>query len=203
LFNIAVDAVIRAWERELDQDQERLEESQRTDVDCKFYADGGKVGSRDPELVQKSVDILTDLFQCLGLQMNAKKTKAMITRGVVEMVKQFTEAYRCRMGQGGGTHREREAEYVECPMCKQWMQHKSLRQHLQHHHAKQATADEQEVEEEAEGVFECAMGMGNRERAPCPIPGCGVNITRQYGMWRHFMHWHPYAVVYFPGEAPL
>jgi hypothetical protein len=84
------------------------------------------------------------------------------------------------------------------------MQRKSLRQHLQHHHAKQArTADEQEVEEEAEGVFECAMGMGNRERAPCPIPGCGVNITRRYGMQRHFMYRHPYAAVYFPGEAPL
>jgi hypothetical protein len=206
LFNIAVDAVIRAWEREMDQEQERSEENQRTDVDCEFYADDGKVGSRDPELVQKSVDILTDLFQCLGLQMNAKKTKAMVTRGVVETVKQSTEAYRRRMGQGGGTHREREAEYVECPMCKQWMQRKSLRQHLQHLHTKQARAaeeQEQELEEEAEGVFECVMGTGNGERAPCPIPGCGVNITRRYGMRRHFMYRHPYAAVYFPGEAPL
>ena len=56
------------------------------DVDCAFYADNGKVGSFYTSKVQESLDIFTDLFLCLGLCMNAKKTKAMVTKSRVNYI---------------------------------------------------------------------------------------------------------------------
>ena len=57
-----------------------------TDVDCAFYADDGKVGCNNTNKVQTSLNILTALFKCLGLRMNAKKTKAMVMKGCVNYI---------------------------------------------------------------------------------------------------------------------
>ena len=54
-----------------------------------------------------------------------------------------------------------------------------------------------------EGVFACNMANTQRARADCPVPGCGANIARRYGMRRHFMFRHPMAAVHFPDEGPL
>ena len=62
---------------------------------------------------------------------------------------------------------------------------------------------EEEEEEEAEGVFVCNMTNAPKARATCPVPECGANITRRYGMRRHFMFRHPLAAVHFPDEGPL
>ena len=76
LFNLVVNAVLWKWEQEILAQYPGL-----SDVDCAFYADNGKVGYNHTNKVQMSLDILTNLFQCLGLCMNAKKTKAMVTKG--------------------------------------------------------------------------------------------------------------------------
>ena len=47
------------------------------------------------------------------------------------------------------------------------------------------------------------MGKGFHDRAPCPIPTCGIRITQRYGMHRHFGFKHKMAVVHFSGEGPL
>ncbi len=42
-----------------------------------FYADDALVGSRDPSLLQAALDILSEIFERLGLLTNTKKTKCM------------------------------------------------------------------------------------------------------------------------------
>ncbi len=43
-----------------------------------FYADNALVASRYPELLQTSVDVLTELFEKVGLLTNTKKTQTMV-----------------------------------------------------------------------------------------------------------------------------
>ncbi len=43
-----------------------------------FYADDKLVASRYPKLLQKSIDILTELFNQVGLLTNTKKTQTMV-----------------------------------------------------------------------------------------------------------------------------
>ena len=208
LFNIAVDAVIRAWERDMQIWRETTGQGGRDwDLDCEFYADDGKVGSSDAASVQRSIDIMEDLFGRLGLKANAKKTKAMVTVGCVDTIEQSTQAYGRRIGGVGKNHREREAEKVACPLCGVFLQRKSLRNHLRFKHGGAAIPEEEKEEdleeEEEEGVFVCNMANTPKARAACPIPGCGASITRRYGMRRHFMFRHPMAAVHFPDEGPL
>ena len=81
LFNLVVDAVICAWEHQMDEPLSTLAE-----IDCAFYADDGKLGGKDAPRIQRSLDIFTRLFSCVGLRMNAKKTQDMTTKGCVETI---------------------------------------------------------------------------------------------------------------------
>ena len=95
---------------------------------------------------------------------------------------------------------------MNCPLCGDSLQQKSLRNHLRFKHSQaevSAIQGEEMEEEEAEGVFKCNMPNTPKARALCPIPGCGAHITRRYGMRRHFMFRHPMAAVHFPDEGPL
>ena len=60
--------------------------SQLEDVDCAFYANDGKLGGWNASWIQLLLDILTHLFACMGLCMNAKKTQAMVTKGCVTTI---------------------------------------------------------------------------------------------------------------------
>ncbi len=43
-----------------------------------FYVDNAYLASRDPEFLQQVLDILCNLFACVGLETNVKKTQTMI-----------------------------------------------------------------------------------------------------------------------------
>ena len=81
-------AVLHAWEL-------RLPSAICHEVDGIFYANDGKLGSHRPAHIQQSLDIMVELFLCMGLCMNAAKTKTMITKGCVPVIKQSTLAYIC------------------------------------------------------------------------------------------------------------
>ena len=173
-------------------------------IDCSFYADDSKVGSHDAPSIQQSATIFADKFERIGLKANVRKTKAMVTIGRVDTIKQSSEAYSRRTTGVGRSHRQREAENIECPICGEEMQRKSLRNHMRFkHEEKIGEMGGEEKEEEAEGVFESYMRNTNKARGQCPVPGCGVHVTRRYGMRRHFMHRHPLAAVHFPDEGEL
>ena len=108
-----VDAVIREWERLLAARHIPLGEI-RTLVAI-FYADDGLIASRAPKTLQKAVDLLTGLFDRVGLQTNATKTKAMnFVPGKIRIAL-MEAAYRARMDEDfRGKGRSCKVEWGEC-----------------------------------------------------------------------------------------
>jgi hypothetical protein len=81
LFNILVDAVAREWVRQL-QEESELEEEVITKLMAAFFAnfyiDDAYLALRDPEFLQRVLDILVNLFARVGLKTNVMKTQTMI-----------------------------------------------------------------------------------------------------------------------------
>ena len=75
IFNLMVDAVIREWERLLLLKGTPL--GQVRVLVSIFYADDGLIASQHQEDLQTAVDLLTGLFDYVGLQTNTKKTEVM------------------------------------------------------------------------------------------------------------------------------
>ena len=71
IFNLVVDAVIRAAKAERDYGKTRL---------C-FYADNGLLENKVPSELQRDLDLIVDLFERMGLRTNQMKTKFMVVRG--------------------------------------------------------------------------------------------------------------------------
>jgi Reverse transcriptase (RNA-dependent DNA polymerase) len=53
-------------------------EAQRQEVKAIVYADDGALMGKDPEEVQRYLDLYTETFARIGLKMNAEKMKALI-----------------------------------------------------------------------------------------------------------------------------
>ena len=83
---------------------------------------------------------MVELFLCVGLQMNAAKTKAMITKGCIPVIKQSTLAYICQLTGQGASHCNWEADIVQCPLCPALFQAHSYCNHLQFQHLDAYTA---------------------------------------------------------------
>ena len=76
IFNQMADAIIRDWERLIIIRCIPLGEI-RTLI-AVFYADDGLIASRNPKTLQTAVDLLTGLFDRVGLQTNTTKTEVMV-----------------------------------------------------------------------------------------------------------------------------
>ena len=107
IFNIMMDAVIRYWESE-EQEENR---------NVQFYADDGLLcGPEGPEL-QCALDFFATSFRSLGLEMNAKKTEYMVMTGGISNVYMSNKA-RVRKNTGvGETYNVRAVQKVTCGLC--------------------------------------------------------------------------------------
>ena len=81
LFNILVDAVAREWFWELREGGD-YEEWERDELMLTFFAifyiDDVYLASRDPEFLQRALDLLVSLFARVGLETNTSKMQMMI-----------------------------------------------------------------------------------------------------------------------------
>ncbi len=136
LFNIFVDAVMREWVRQLREENE-LEEAviieQMAVFFAIFYVNDAYLASRGPEFLQRALDILVNLFACVGLKTNVKKTQMMIcTPGRIRT--QLPTASYARMKEGLTTAEEWDSRKVRCHQCNEMMSASSLRRHLADQH---------------------------------------------------------------------
>ena len=97
-----------------------------------FYADDGLIASRNPKTLQTAVNLLTGLFDRVGLQTNTTKTEVMVF--VPGKIRTFLSesAYRARMDEdfrGEGKGRK-----VECSECGKELAVGSLAGHLSKQH---------------------------------------------------------------------
>jgi hypothetical protein len=81
LFNVLVDAVAQEWLRELREgsvlESDKIDRLMATFFAI-FYVDDAYLVSRDPEFLQRVLDVIVGLFSCVGLETNAQKTQTMI-----------------------------------------------------------------------------------------------------------------------------
>ena len=97
IFNLMVDAVIHEWERQLLL--KGLPLGQVCVLVSIFYADDGLIASRDHKTLQLAIDLLTGLFDRVGLETNTKKTEAMVFLPGKIRTSLSETAYRARMEQ--------------------------------------------------------------------------------------------------------
>ena len=71
-LNIVIDAVLRSWFDNISAYQ---------GSGASFYADDGSILHENPTNLQKDIEIITDLFNRVGLEANALKTNYMVIRG--------------------------------------------------------------------------------------------------------------------------
>ena len=125
-----VDAVICEWEHLLAIRRIPLREI-RTRIAI-FYSNDGLIASRNPETLQKAIDLLTGLFDRVGLQTNIRKTEVIIFMPGNIWIFLTDMAYRPRMAKdfrGEGKRRK-----VDCSECCKKLVVGSLAGHLAKKH---------------------------------------------------------------------
>ena len=208
LFNIMVDAIVREWLRVLFEDEDlsfpKIEiEGVVKLFTALFYADDGYIASTDDELLQRSMDILTGLFDRVGLRTNVGKTKVMTCIDSKIRVRDKEEVYynrRC----GFYTERDWNRRRVECDICGQDLSANSLASHLETQHGvfRSRVLDRDFLLEEREAeVFDAEDSPAGYH---CPVGTCpGGPFTHRWNLRRHFCARHPLDLVNVPGEGVL
>ena len=97
-----------------------------------FYVNDGCIASKDAEFLQEALDILVETFKRVDLVTNTKKTQAMVSTPGKIRVQLPMDSYQClREGVAAGEEGKRA---VICHVCKENLQARSLRLHLESTH---------------------------------------------------------------------
>ncbi|KAL9183027.1 hypothetical protein ACHAXT_004814 [Thalassiosira profunda] len=135
LFNILVDAIVREWLTLLvgsDAVEGISAELMRT-ILAICYADDAFLASRDPEELQRALDILVELFDRVGLRTNTTKTQAMICiPGKIRTRLSSDSYFRSRSGLMSAA--QWESRLVQCTRCGAELQASGLASHMASQH---------------------------------------------------------------------
>jgi Reverse transcriptase (RNA-dependent DNA polymerase)/Endonuclease/Exonuclease/phosphatase family len=122
LFNLVVDSILRALQRE------QPELFARTQII--FYADDGRIGGETALDVQAMLDLIVDKFERVGLRTNTVKTVSMTNR---LKFRSLNIAYgaKARVQMNAKEFEKRWNAYTECEICGKVLQNRSLKRHCQ------------------------------------------------------------------------
>ncbi len=193
LFNILVDAVAREWVRQLREESE-LEEAVITELMAAFFAifyvDDAYLASRDPEFLQRALDILVDLFAHVGLKTSTKKTQTMICMPG-RIGTQLPAASYARMRESLTTAEEWDSWKVQCHQCNKMMAASFHCCHLadQHKVYQQVVVVEELLGARAGVTYHAHPELGGGLK--CSVPGCAGKLRGGWMLWRHFRDLHP------------
>jgi hypothetical protein len=194
---------VREWERQLVAKGLGLDDVRQLFA-C-FYADDGLLAARDPEHLELAFDILTSLFDRVGLKTNTLKTEAMtflpgrIRRGLSD------EAYLVRMDPEARA--AAAARKVRCELCQVELATGSLASHLEtQHDVRHCYLGEAAVCPVAPQSYK-ARYMPATGKWLCPAPSCpqgreGKGCSSEANLWSHFAHRHPTDKVRIGGLCP-
>jgi hypothetical protein len=155
-----------------------------------FYVDDAYLASRDPDFLQRALDVLVDLFARVGLEANVKRTQTMIcTPGRIRT--QLPTASYQRMKRGLVTAEEWDSWKVQCQQCGKSMTASSLRRHLadQHEIYQEVVMPEELLEARVAVTYLVTAELEGR--IACPVPGCAGVLTSGWMLQRHFRDLHP------------
>ena len=213
IFNIMVDAVVREWISQLlyEDGEEATELSDATAASLEvglivalLYADDAYIASTSRDILQDSMDILTDLFDRVGLRTNTEKTKVMTCVNEKIRLRQSEEVYR-NQREGFHTERDWRNRRMDCDVCGMELSAQSLSSHLETQHGvfRSRVLDRDLVSEDRESITYVAEQSLFSGAWDCPVPDCPGSLTRPWNVRRHFRDRHPLDNVTIPGEGTL
>jgi hypothetical protein len=206
LFNVLVDAIAREWlcglwkENALEPDE--IDQLMATFFAI-FYVDEAYLASRDPDFLQRALDVIVGLFDRVGLETNIQKMQAMIcTPG--RICTQLPEDSYAWMHGGMTLAGEWESWMVVCCQCDTLVQASSLRRHLaeQHDTYQVVVVPEDYLTPQASVRYQAHPKRNGR--IPCPVPECPGELRDGWMLCRHFWDLHPFdrVVVLAEGYFP-
>ena len=119
LFNVVMDAVIRHWVAMAAATEEGIDGLNLSiqDLVAYFYSDNGLIASTQPERTHQALNILTGLFDKVGLRTNTEKMMSMACQTCHTPVIMSVEAYE-RLTTGIGPTfwelQRMQVQYTEC-----------------------------------------------------------------------------------------
>ena len=177
IFNIMVDAVVREWLRQVLGDGAEVSETDVKRLLVLFYIDDGYMASPDRVFLQKSMDILVDIFERIGLKTNASKTKAMTC--VPGKIKTLRSEETYARTVAGIRKKDWSSHEVDCHVCGLTLQASSLDEHLVTQHeiyrSKVINTDlvvEREPVEYFTEPFNWKQFQKEGRGLDCPVKGC-------------------------------
>jgi len=208
-FNVMIDAIVREWLRQVVGEEYVLPEVEIDGIvrlfTALFYEDDGYIASTDAELLQRAVDVLTGLFDRVGLKLktNVSKTKVMTCVDARIRVRQSDEVY-YNSRHGFRSAKDWNRRQVECDKCGLILSAASLNSHLETQH----------------GVFrskvlnrDFLLNDGEPETytaqkfflPSASVPDATDSFHSAWGLHRHFRDRHPrdYVDVEGSGGFPM
>ena len=205
IFNLMVDAIVREWIYQMvatgfDTTDIRV-------IAAVFYADDGLIATRDPAVLQDAFDLLTDLFDRVGLATNETKTEVMVFLPDRIRTCLSEDAYLSRMDT---LHRaSKKAGKVECHICQKKFGRLCLASHLASQHGvyhSHLLVGADVCQPAAEPRRLTAKHYINEDVWRCPVPDCpmgreGKGAASQQALRLHFSHRHPNYLVVTAGNC--
>jgi hypothetical protein len=168
-----------------------------------FYVDDAYLVSHDPYFLQRVLDVIVGLFDCIGLETNVQKMQAMVcTPGRICI--QLPEDSYARMRGGMTPAGEWESWMVVCCQCNAAVQASSLHRHLaeQHNTYQAVVVPEDYLEPQASVRYQAHPKCNGR--IPCPVLECPGELRDGWMHRHHSRDLHPFIRVvvltegYFP-----
>jgi hypothetical protein len=206
MFNVCVNAVVREWLQQVLGDntaQRGLGEAARNHA-VAFFVNNGLVAARFLEWLQSSFTILVNLFERIGLQTNATKTKVMTCLpGLIQVARTEEEYAAQQTGNAVMTKRWR----IDCKVCGISLVAESLQSHLetQHDIYRLFELNWDLVPERAAVVYH-ATELPATGIYLCPVPQCGGHSGTRFNLRRHFLimqHLQDLVCILIKGSLPL
>ena len=146
VFKIVIDCIVREWIYSMRKNN--LVSLHH--IALIFYADDGRLAGYVAPVIQQGLALLVELFARVGLRVNAKKTKAMITVGAPSSHRMSLAGYKRRMSPTAST---RKRARVVCPLisCSKVLASTSLKNHLLLVHGVRKGASKRPAETMLEG----------------------------------------------------
>ena len=194
LFNILVDTVVWECFRRLCEESV-LEEGESDHLMdtffAVFYVDDAYLASRDPEFLQRAIDLIVELFARVGLETNVTKTQAMICTPGRIRIQLPSDSY-ARLRRGRIMAADWASREVQCLQCEAFVKASSLQTHLasQHEVYKVVTVPEDYLVPRTAVTYRSDPKYNGR--LPCPIPGCPGEHKNGWMLWHHFRDLHPF-----------
>jgi hypothetical protein len=199
-FNLMIDAILRAAEVMM-VDVHGPHHEKPT---LHFYADDGRIGGDNPDLVQSYLDRFVELFATVGLKVNSGKTVSMTSSPNFRWPGHKIGAYNRRMSGEPVDYALRRTVMEDCEVCGAELQHRNLVAHMGHHHPEVLNFVPPSVYSPSparRGPRHYDIEWDDDEEMECPVNVCEQSCATHTQMRRHFCTRHYDQGLSFNGET--